>query len=105
MSNPLNAVLAIDNAQVSLAGYGSLVAFVGLSAAIERDGSRDWLLRTCTGYWPRSGPLSRLILVHLLLQKKKALERAGTNRLDAVFVRSAQQSFTSLRLLEVTLVS
>jgi hypothetical protein len=33
-----------------------------------------------------------------------ALERAGTNRVDAVFVRSAQQSRYLAALLEVTLV-
>jgi len=74
LGNPLNIVRAVDDAEVSLAGCHSLIAFMGLLAAIDRGRSRGFLLQglSCSHSLNRS----------LLLPIKKALEGAGTNWVD-----------------------
>jgi len=69
LGNPLNIVRAVDDAEVSLAGCHSLIAFMGLLAAIDRGRSRGFLLQglSCSHSLNRS----------LLLPIKKALEVAG----------------------------
>jgi hypothetical protein len=74
LGNPLNVVRAVDDPQVTFAGYDSFIAFIGLLAAIDRGRSRGFLLQglSCSHSLNRS----------LLLPIKKALEGAGTNWVD-----------------------
>jgi hypothetical protein len=44
LGDPLNILPAVDDPQVSLATYHSLIIFIGLLAAIDRGRSRGFLL-------------------------------------------------------------
>jgi hypothetical protein len=44
LGNPLNVVRAVDDPQVTFAGYDPLIVFIGLLAAIYRGRSRGFIL-------------------------------------------------------------
>jgi hypothetical protein len=45
LNDPLKIVGAVHHPQHPFASYDSFIVFIGLSAAIDRDGSRDFALR------------------------------------------------------------